>query len=1553
MSTSQEQETYSNAFNFSSFLSGGVDPRTGIYSCTLSLGDIQSHALNGPVVPINLCYNPLNPFDRGFGKGWTLALTRYDRAAKNLALMSGELYKTQELTSTVMLVEQKLQRHKILKTADERFIVSALNGQQEELALFGSSGIAVVRRIVAANGVSIELDHVPFNTQPVLSAVRDKQRTLLAVNRSAGGVELKRYPESDEEASFSVRFANNRIVSITLPGGGRWALSYQIIDGLSYLSRITSPMGAVEHIGYKRAGLRFPVGARRQAMACVATHTVYPGNGQPAIRKDYRFSDKNFLGFSASGISATTAGDALYQALGEYSYTSDEILMSGSQVHSTTRRTYNKFHLLDSQVTQCGQKIKSELFSYHYEPGKPFSEQPAQCCLPKRSVVKFHDTVTGNAHQSVTQLEFDDAGNEVKKVEPSGLTTQTEYYPAEGSEGCPADPLMLVRFAKQKTVSSTTDISAPPRITRYQYAALPVLENASVACIVPISETFLERVQDDEVLQVRKDFDYVIAPQNPDVHGRLASSTSTRNGLATTQAQVYSVNQTTITIDTTVTGHDGCSASSTLICSALTGVTLAVQEEGRARITYEYDALGRLTRETVAKGTPFEAFKTHAYQLPESSTQLAQCVITDAKGLRQRMLYDGIGRVCTIEEEDGESTSNDTTLAVVKTNTYNALGQLQEQTVTDWLAGQPLHMKTEFGYDAWGHVNATCSPDGQQEYVTRDLELLRQTSWKQGFGKTVTQFNVSGKPLVVETFDLHGTRLARTIHGYDGFDRCLHQTDPAGNVTTFEYDVFDRLCKSTLPDASVVETSWALFSHEALPTQIQVANRVLGLQTFDGLGRLKSTSCGGRQSTFDYANGEVLPITLTQPDGSRTTRSYEAQLNGLLTQRTSVDSTSLYTYDATSGLQVGCAEKGRTGAFDYSRAGRLTREQWNLVGRSFESSYSYSLGGRSLAHVDATGQRHTHEYDAFGRLKTLQHDSLKAEFNYNALGQLQAISAIDPAQHRLKTTLAYDDIGREVMRSIHRNDSQTHTLTTRYTATSKVAQRTLTGPDNTLRDEHFSYDARGRLISYRCEGSQRPRDFLGNEILSQRFVFDAWDNVVSLETDFAGGTNTTTYTMSANDPTQLIQIEHSHPDYPTSVTLQYDANGKLILDAHGRTLSYDGLGRLTQVALGVNAALRTYAYDAQDRLVEVASDGAAPACRLYRNGVLSNEIKGVDTATFFRMGEVLLGQSYQGAVVKTVLQGTDTQDTVLAEAAADDFNWMAYTPYGVRTQNHDVLSGLGFNGEMLDLVTGCYVLGNGYRAYDPQLMRFQSPDDQSPFGDGGFNPYAYCLGDPINRSDPTGHSSLHAWLGFGAAVLGVLTSILTFGAATPLAVIGLVAGVGSGVAAVAGLAAEHFAPDSGAGDILGYVSLGLGLLSLGAGAAASAKALQVVGNRLNNAFKAGLSGKGAGKKAAGMARSSKVSEENVTKWKLIKPEPNSRKVKQLSSSARDNYEAFTDAIDKENLHPKLAADRIGDANYSKLRGTQNQFEVRIGGKDRVTFLLRQHSVEILQVGGHS
>jgi RHS repeat-associated protein len=107
---------------------------------------------------------------------------------------------------------------------------------------------------------------------------------------------------------------------------------------------------------------------------------------------------------------------------------------------------------------------------------------------------------------------------------------------------------------------------------------------------------------------------------------------------------------------------------------------------------------------------------------------------------------------------------------------------------------------------------------------------------------------------------------------------------------------------------------------------------------------------------------------------------------------------------------------------------------------------------------------------------------------------------------------------------------------------------------------------------------------------------------------------------------------------------------------------------------------------------------------------------------------------------KTILLATDQQRSVLNALDANRPHPIAYTPYGHRPLENGLLSLLGFNGERPDPVTGHYHLGNGYRQFNPVLMRFNSPDSWSPFGEGGLNAYAYCNGDPRNCEDKNGHT---------------------------------------------------------------------------------------------------------------------------------------------------------------------------------------------------------------------
>lgn len=77
-----------------------------------------------------------------------------------------------------------------------------------------------------------------------------------------------------------------------------------------------------------------------------------------------------------------------------------------------------------------------------------------------------------------------------------------------------------------------------------------------------------------------------------------------------------------------------------------------------------------------------------------------------------------------------------------------------------------------------------------------------------------------------------------------------------------------------------------------------------------------------------------------------------------------------------------------------------------------------------------------------------------------------------------------------------------------------------------------------------------------------------------------------------------------------------------------------------------------------------------------------------------------------------------------------------YTPYGSETTLPSVT---GFAGQLKFRSLPGYFLGNGYRFFNTVLMRFYSPDSLSPFAAGGINAYMYCAGDPVNRSDPSGH----------------------------------------------------------------------------------------------------------------------------------------------------------------------------------------------------------------------
>lgn len=190
-----------------------------------------------------------------------------------------------------------------------------------------------------------------------------------------------------------------------------------------------------------------------------------------------------------------------------------------------------------------------------------------------------------------------------------------------------------------------------------------------------------------------------------------------------------------------------------------------------------------------------------------------------------------------------------------------------------------------------------------------------------------------------------------------------------------------------------------------------------------------------------------------------------------------------------------------------------------------------------------------------------------------------------------------------------------------------------------------------------------------------------------------------------------------------------------------------------------------YHYDPLDRLTSHALPDSPERQRFYCKSRLATEIQGAMRYSIVQHGEQLLAQQRgEDGAPDTTLLATDQQRSVLQALKVDHLPQpIAYSPYGHRTGENGLLSLLGFNGERPDPVTGCYLLGNGYRAFNPVLMRFNSPDSLSPFDKGGFNAYAYCSGDPRNSRDPTGHAGIFGVFNFADSLFDTIprTKILS------------------------------------------------------------------------------------------------------------------------------------------------------------------------------------------------
>lgn len=269
-------------------------------------------------------------------------------------------------------------------------------------------------------------------------------------------------------------------------------------------------------------------------------------------------------------------------------------------------------------------------------------------------------------------------------------------------------------------------------------------------------------------------------------------------------------------------------------------------------------------------------------------------------------------------------------------------------------------------------------------------------------------------------------------------------------------------------------------------------------------------------------------------------------------------------------------------------------------------------------------------------------------------------------------------------------------------------------------------------------------------------------------------------------------------------TFSYDATGRR-LRKNSIKFYYDSEGTLLKQSNGLE-----FFYGA-DGLVAIKYGGLPYLCR---KDMLGNILALLDSS-----GNVVVQYKYDAWGNHTV---TDANGNAITDA------------------NHiGNLNPFRYRGYYFDCETGFYFLQTRY--YDPEVGRFLNMDSveyADPESVNGINLYSYCINDPVNYYDPSGHFIISLIIGLaitGAAIGGAVSGVSAYnngargwdvvGAVAAGAVVGGAIGAAAGAMAAGGVALIS----GGASMISSGLAAGGGMLALaGGGTAAGAGAAAVV-----------------------------------------------------------------------------------------------------------------------------
>ncbi len=1167
----------SNAKNFASYINTGVDPRTGTISYTLEIAEFVS-----PQFKFNLMYEQTTLDNSGFGIGNRLMLSKvYEPVRGSLAL---------ELSTGASYFIKRIIENK--KTGFYNYYC-------DDIHLIRKSGFYYIYYIDGR----IEKISVPTGLLDSIS-YPDGKKLKFNWNRERGKYLLVEINNS-EGAGLSFVYETRKITSTMRVNGIKFYFKTFILQSfksMNILTKIQFDSGEIS-FGYLNDSEKLPylnavvdelkLSLKITYGEALSVPEGYPNTVTPITEAKYfdPFTkkekvilyeydpDNNYTGFGGYlRYELNSKYDPMADGVREsFLYYTVEILKIINK-RRKVKRTYNKYHFLIKEeffVQSNGRDIIYQENSYAYASNFefPISGQPKNFgkLVKKKIAYKKGNQTEILLFESYTHDSF---GNLIKEVYTDGRYKECNYYLASGESGCPPSDNGMITYIRN--IRMYTKEGTPKSSEYFNYSKV-----AHDALLILVSEKGLVYHFPSGEPSVLWKYGYHKNPLDIFTFGKVAKEeTYLEKRLVLTKDYTYQKTSSTYTIlISTFNGSDRYNESSEY--RLVDNKIVLFDTEGSRVISFRYRLNGELiNKKETFSNTLFSSETYNKNQDGQNSFGIVNGRMHNVK------IYNSYG---FLHKELLKNEKNE--LEVTAIYVYDEFMNLVQKNLFDTCNGTKVSSLLKYEYDNYQNISRIIYPSGMISEITNDF-IAKTITTTSGNSREILHYNDTLNIIKKEIKLKQNLSSFLETYSYDFFDNLISSDYLSGDdkvdyKVESEFDNFNRLIKkvtSSRGNISLTEkTIYFSDTTDNKPIRFLINDSVVGSRTYDGIGRILTETRQDSVKTYRYSNG-FNPIKVNF--NANQAVDYEYVFNNQICSEKGKDAHNRFEYQLDNIILLENDRVKQTNEYDSkNRIQRINIHCSELdIIESF--SYTYSTIGRILSLQRQNGYLETYSYNSIGLLSGVELYSYslkgaKSNIQYS-LSDKPSILTLD----NVKVIISYDDSDREKSRLMKVGNRDIMEYTYIYDAFDrKINIECRYG--NKTHTEKYTYDSMSRLIEYISSGELNPVDETGKEIVSQKFEYDVYNNIKSIQSGYSNHSKKTeNYIYDPVKKQTLISITSVEENKTKNI--EYDLNGSVVNDSFA-SYTYNSLNQMSSCVVHSpqDPSLKEceYVYDASKKLV--------------------------------------------------------------------------------------------------------------------------------------------------------------------------------------------------------------------------------------------------------------------------------------------------------------------------------------------------------------------------------